>query len=917
MVSADLVATSGLVGRGCERAEIDRLLGGAREGRSGSLVVRGEAGMGKTALLGYAADRAADMRVLRATGVQAESDLAFAGLHALLWPITDELLQLPAPQREALAAALGLASGEGRDRFLVSAGALSLLAAAAEAGPLLCLVDDAQWLDLPSADSLLFTARRLVAEGVVIVFGSREGEDRRFEGPGLQELVLGALDRECALTLLGRSSPGAADQVRERLLAEAGGNPLALLELSAALSEAQLSGRAPLPAALPLTARLRQAFVQRIRRLPESTQAALLVAGAENAGELRVIRRAAAGLILPPDALDPAEEAGLVLTDGVTLTFRHPLVRAVVYESAALGRRQRVHAALADALAGERRPDRALWHRAMGTYTPDEEIAADLEASARQSQHCGGHASAASAFERAAELSEAESKRGTRLALAAEAAWGAGQAERAHGLIERSLPIADRAQRLRLLYLSGVIEGRRGWLHHGVTALLNAAALSEDPALSLQILRDAAAMAIYAGDYEEVIAIGARAAKLPRTTDVDRYIAVAVTAYAADLSGDQARGAVLAAEAVELAERLDDPMCLISAAATAGRQSVVADGLRYASRAVDIVRERALVSALPLALQAQARALIGWSRFDLAYAAAEEGWRLALDVEQSWAASLNLAHLARIDALRGAEELVGTRVAELQALVATSGANVLTCSIAMTVGLLELGLGRPGPALDRLLVVVSGVRPESNPLFVLGVPDAVEAAVRADRPSEVSTHLNRFENWVQQFPNPARLALLARCRALVDDDDAERHFSQAVELADALSPFDRARSTLLYGEWLRRHRRRVDARRHLRTAMEVFQQLGVSPWEERARSELRASGETARKRDPSSRDQLTPQELQIARLVADGMTNPDVAAQLFLSPRTIDYHLRKVYAKLEIASRADLAGADLGEPVAA
>ena len=917
MLSADLTGTSGLVGRERERAEIDRLLDAAREGRSGSLVVRGEAGMGKTALFGYAADRAADMRVLRATGVEAESDLAFAGLHALLWPIADELPQIPAPQREALEAALGLASSECRDRFLVSAGALSLLAAAAEAGPLLCLVDDAQWLDLPSTDSLVFTARRLVAEGIVIIFGGREGEDRRFEGPGLEELALSALDRKCALALLGRSSPGAADQVRERLLAEAGGNPLALLELSAALSEAQLSGRAPLPRALPLTARLRLAFMQRIMRLPEFTQAALLVAGAENTGELRVIRRAAAELTLPADALDPAEEKGLVRTDGVTLTFRHPLVRAAVYESAALGRRQRVHAALADALTEERRPDRALWHRAMGTYAPDEEIAAGLEASARRSQRCGGHASAASAFERAAELSEAESKRGTRLVLAAEAAWGAGQVERARGLIDRSLPIAGGAQRVRLLYLRGVIEGRRGWLKDGVTAVLKAVALSEDATLSLQMLREAASMAIYAGDYEEVIAIAARAAELPRATDADRYIAAAVTAYAADLSGDQAQGAVLAAEAVELAERLDDPMCLISAAATAGRQSVVADGLPHATRAVEIVRERALVTALPLALQAQARALIGLSRFDLAYAAAEEGWRLALDVEQSWAASLNLAHLARIDALRGAEQLVVTRLAELQALVATSGANVLTCSIAMTQGLLDLGLGRPGQALDRLLVVVCAVRPESNPLFVLGVPDAVEAAVRADRLRDVSVHLDRFENWVQSVPNPARLALLARCRALVDDGDAERHFLQAVELTDALSPFDRARSELLYGEWLRRHRRRVDARRHLRTATEVFQQLGVVPWEDRARSELRASGETARKRDPSSRDQLTPQELHIARLVAEGMTNSNVAAQLFLSPRTIDYHLRKVFTKLDIASRTELASADLGDRVAA
>jgi DNA-binding CsgD family transcriptional regulator len=267
--------------------------------------------------------------------------------------------------------------------------------------------------------------------------------------------------------------------------------------------------------------------------------------------------------------------------------------------------------------------------------------------------------------------------------------------------------------------------------------------------------------------------------------------------------------------------------------------------------------------------------------------------------------------------MRGDEEQLHAHLSELQALVATRGATLLRGRIARALGMLDLGLGRPSAALAHLLVSIDAVRPESNPLVVLGVPDAVEAALRAQRLGEVTDHLDRFQQWVERFPNPARLALLARCRALVEDTDAERHFVHAIELADALSPFDMARTELLYGEWLRRQRRRLDARRYIRTALARFQQLGVPPWQARARSELRASGVTARERDPSTRDQLTPQELHIARLVADGMTNPDVAAQLFLSPRTIDYHLRKVFAKLEIASRGDLAGVDLGEPVAA
>ena len=417
--------------------------------------------------------------------------------------------------------------------------------------------------------------------------------------------------------------------------------------------------------------------------------------------------------------------------------------------------------------------------------------------------------------------------------------------------------------------------------------------------------------------YDDVAALGARVAELPRTTDTDRFTVAAVTAYAADVTGEYTRGAELSVEAMELADRLDDPICLTWAAHTAARHGIAGDGLPYASRAVDVARERALVTALPLALQAQAAGLIAQSRFDLAYSTAEEGWRLARDTGQPWAASWNLAHLATIEALRGADQLLRAHVAELQTLVATSGAMSVRSHIGWVLGLLDLGRGRPADALERLLIPISNVRPESNPVFVLGLPDAVEAAVRAGLLDTVADHLERFKNQVQRSPTPVRLALLARCLALIEESDADQHFTRAVELSSALSPFDSARSELLYGEWLRRNRRRIDARLHLRAALETFQQLATTPWEARARSELRASGETARKRDPSTRDQLTPQELQISRLVASGKTNPEVAAQLFLSPRTIDYHLRKVFTKLEIASRAELAAVDLGEPVAA
>ena len=872
--------------------------------------------MGKTALLAYAVEQASDMTVLTVTGVEGESDLAFGGLHGLLSPVVDALDGVPEAQRQPLAAALGLAAGEGHDRLLVSAGVLSLLAAAAEPKPILCLVDDAQWLDIPSANALSFTARRLVAEDVVILFGARDGELRRFEAAGLEELEVGGLEREVAAVLLDQVAREAAPSVRGRLLDEAAGNPLALLELPAGLSDAQLAGHVRLPEALPVTDRLRAAFGQRIERLPEPTRAALLIAAAEEAGELAVILRAAAELGLPADAFDPAEE-GLVRTAGVALSFRHPLVRSVIYESAPLGRRRRAHAALAVALEHAHQGERAIWHRAMATSTTDEEIADALEASGRRSQQRGGHASAATALERAATLSEAPRRRARRLAAAVEAAWFAAQVDRARELVSRSLPLSERAQRAGLLYWRGAIEGQSGGLLDGVATLHQAVALSEDPSLTLKILRDGCAMADQAGAPDEALSFAERAADASCVGEIDRFTKASLTARAADLSGDYARGKALAAELVELAEQIDVPVCLIWSTLAAIRAGMGEASLRHASRAVSRARDTGEVTTLPFCLHVQAMALIGHSRFDLAYATAEEGWRLALETGQPWAAGWNLVHLALIDALRGLEERVQAHVTELQALVARSGATPTVHYAERVMGLLDLGLGRPADATERLLRAFSAGRPDSDPSFVSDVPDAVEAAARSDRLRKVAGHLARFEEWAQRSSDPKAFALLARCRALVDEPHAEQHFEQAVALAHSLPPFDQARTELLYGEWLRRQRRRVDARRHLRTALELFGRMGVSPWEARAQAELRASGETARKRDPTTRDLLTPQELQVSRLVASGMTNPEVAAKLFLSPRTVDYHLRKVFTKLAIASRSELSRVDLGDSVAA
>jgi DNA-binding CsgD family transcriptional regulator len=919
MATPELERMSGaLVGREGECAAVDRLLEASAHGEASSLVLRGEAGIGKTALLRYAAERAAGSTVLNTAGVEAESDLAFAGLHGLLRPILDKLSELPEAQADALAGALGLAPSRGPDRLLVSAATLSLLAAAADDDPVLCLIDDVQFLDAASAEALVFSARRLAAEPVALLFAAREGAGRAFAAPGLPELSLEGLGAEPATQLVAVSAPAAANPVREWLLAQAAGNPLALLELPSSLSAPQLQGQAALPETTPLTARLRSAFRQRIDRLPAGTRTALLIAAVDDGGELATVMRAAVEAGLPEDALDPAERAALLRVVDGSIAFRHPLVRSALLESSTHNERRGAHAALASALTGAEHADRRVWHQALATLVADEEVAADLEASARRSQARAGHASAATAFARAAELTADESRRTGRLAAAAEAAWAAGQPERARELIARALPLATGQVRVRLLHVRGAIEARTGDIRSGVAVLLEAADASEGTSLTLELLGEAAEAISYAGDYAQATAIGVRAGAIEPRSETDRFRVAALSGIAAELAGDHARATPLLQEAIRCADHLEDPRSLTWAAHMATMAGTLGDGLQWAARAVALARERALLDVLPLALWRQAAALIGQGRFSLAYAAAEEGVRLASDFGHRWGVSSNLADLALVDALRGEESRARTHAAQAMELAATSGATVIGAFAQLGLGLLELTLGRPSEATDRLLVVTDVERPESNPVIGLWpIPDLIEAAARSGRLDETVDRFDRYRDWVQRSPAPSRLSQLARCRALAGEGDEREQFEVALAAGTALSPFDQARTELLYGEWLRRERRRREARRHLRIAADLFHQVGAPPWEERAEAELRATGETARRRDPSTIDQLTPQELQIAGLVAAGMTNRQIAAQLYLSPRTIDYHLRKVFSKLGIASRTELArmGVPQQEPV--
>ncbi len=895
---------SWLRGRAAECAAIGTLLDDARASVGRALVLRGEAGVGKSALLEYARQRATPMAVLSAAGVEAESDLAFAGLHELLRPVLEHLGELPEIQSQALAGALGLAPAAHADRLLISAAVLGLLAAAAEDRPTLCVVDDAHWLDRPSADALVFAARRLRAERLVILFSAREGEASQFEAAGVPELILTGLDQEAAAAILAASARQAAPSVQARMLAEARGNPLALLELPGGLSAEQLGGHVPLPDAIPLTPRLEGVFRQRISRLPAPAQTALLIAAANNGGEVAGVLRAAAGLQLPADALDPAQEVALIRITGGTITFRHPLVRSAVYQAATLTERQRAHAALAGALSGEENTDRRVWHQAMATLTGDEEVAAALEASGRRAQLRAGHASAATAFLRAAELSTDETRRIGRIAAAAQAAWDAGQAGRARAAITRALPVASGETRAQLLHLSGVVEARTGSMREACARFLQGAELSTEPSRTLELLLEASEAATMYGDTATSIRLAARAADIEPVSPRDHLMAVVLDGFAKGLAGDHEQVQARLTEVHSHAAALDDPRALVWASSSVAVAGDAEHALSYANRAVEAARRQGQLGMLPEALEEQAMVLIENDSFDLGYAAAVEGYRLSLDVGHG--SGWHLMNMAMVEAVRGDAE-ARSHAEEALSIGQRTESLFLAGYAGKTLGFLDLTLGRAEQAADRLLALTAPGGPAFNE-FLAGetLPDAVEAAVRAGRHQAAADRLDTFRGWVAAAPTPARHALLARCAALAGARDAEEAFGEAVEGAAALPPLQRARTELLFGEWLRRERRRIDARGHLRSAVELFRTLGALPWAERAEAELRATGETARKRDMPAAERLTPQELQIAGLVAQGLPNKEIAAQLYLSPRTVDYHLRKVFTKLGIVSRTEL-----------
>ena len=875
-------------------------------------MVRGEAGVGKSALLEYAVGAAGDMRVARAVGVESEMELAFAGLHLLCAPLLDRLEGLPVPQRDALGVAFGLREGAVPDRFMVGLAVLTLLAEAAEERPLLCVVDDAQWLDRASAQVLAFAARRLLAEPVGVIFAAREPGEAF---GGLADLEVRGLPEQDARALLRSVIRfGLDEQVRDRIVAETNGNPLALLELPRGLDPAQLAGGFGLPGAQPVLARIEEGFRRRLESLPTGTRSLLLVAAAEPAGDPVLVWRAAGRLGIPAAAAEAAQAGGL-LEAGARVRFRHPLVRSAVYSAASLEDRRAAHLALAEVTDRDRDPDRRAWHLAAAAPGPDEGVAAELERSPGRAQARGGMAAAAAFLQRAVELTGEPARRAERALGAAQASLQAGAFDAAAELLNIAAagPLDELGQAR-----AGLLRGQLAFASGGgsdAPALLVKAAQQLEPldaTLARQTYLDAWAAAMFAGQFAGAgslheVARAARSAPppagAPRPGDLLLDgLAVLVTegrARAAPLLRRAAR--VFAEGEITVEEGLRWGWLAVVAAGTVWEEEY-----RHAiyARLLQSVREAGLLVHMSLWVQGMASDEI-W-RGDFAAAAS-----LIAEAEAEAIAAATGSDIARYAAVF----LAGLRGAEAEAWPLIEA--VITDSRAVGQGMgvqwsqwvsaiLYNGLGR----YEQALAEAQQASEQAPELFVSlwALAELIEAASRTGQTRLAADALARLAEATGTGQSDWGQGIYARCRALLSDgQDAEDSYREAVDRLSRtrLRP-ELARAHLLYGEWLRREGRPADARAQLRTAHEMSAAIGMQAFAGRARRELQASGETVRTHTAATRGELTPQEAQIARLARSGLSNPQIAAQLFLSPRTVQYHLAKVFTKLEISSRREL-----------
>jgi DNA-binding CsgD family transcriptional regulator len=898
-----------LLDREAERAALDGLLEDLRSGRGRALVVRGEAGVGKSALL-ESAIGAAGMRVARAAGVESEMELAFAGLHQLCAPLLDRLEHLPGPQRDALEIAFGLRAGAAPDRFMVGLAVLTLLAEVAEDRPLLCVVDDAQWLDRASAQVLAFAARRLVAEPVGLVFAVREPGE---QFGGLADLEVRGLPDQHARALLGSVVRFRLDdRVRDRILAETAGNPLALLELPRGLGPTQLAGGFGLPGAQPVPTRIEEGFRRRIEALPAETRSLLLVAAAEPAGDSLLVWRAAGRLGIPAAAAEAAQADGL-LEAGSRVRFRHPLVRSAAYSSASLPQRRAAHLALAEVTDRGRDPDRRAWHLAAAAPGPDEQVAAELERSAGRAQARGGMAAAAAFLQRAAELTAEPARRSARALAAAQASLLAGALDAAADLLAAAAagPL-DELQQARASLLRGQIAFASSMGSDAPALLVKAAQQLEslDAALARQTYLDAWGAAWTAGQFAGAgslheVARASRSApppaSAPRPSDLLLDgLAVLVTegrARAAPLLRQAAR--VFAEDEITVEEGLRWGWLAAAAAITVWDEEY---WHAMVARQLQSVREAGLLVDLPIWVQSVAVNEI-W-RGDFAAAA-------SLIAEAEAIAAATGSGLARYAAvflagLRGAEAEAAPLIEAVITDSRAAGQGMgVQCSQWVS-AILYNGLGR----YEEALAGARQAAEQAPELFVSmwALPELIEAASRTGQSGLAAGALARLAEATGTGQTDWGQGIYARCRALLSDgQDTEGWYREAVgRLSRTRVRAELARAHLLYGEWLRRELRRADARAQLRTAHEMFAAIGMQAFAERARRELLATGEHVHLRTVDKQGELTPQEAQIARLARSGLSNPEIAAELFLSARTVQYHLGKVFTKLGITSRRQL-----------
>jgi DNA-binding CsgD family transcriptional regulator len=913
---------SGLTDRRGECGVLDQLVGTVRAGGSRVLVVRGEPGVGKSALLDYLAGRAAGCRVVRAAGVQSEMELAFAGLHQLLAPMLDHLDRLPGPQRDALRTAFGVSAGPVPDRFLVGLAVLGLLSEVAGQRPLVCVVDDEQWLDRASVQALGFVARRLAAEPVGLVFAARVAGA---ELAGLPELAVEGLREEDARALLDSALTGSLDaRVRDLIVAETRGNPLALLELPRGLAPAELAGGFGLPGAVSLPGRIEDSFRRQMEGLPPETRWLLALAAADPSGDPLLVWRAAGRLGIAVGARAPAVGAGLV-EFGTRVRFRHPLVRSAAYRSAPVQQRQEVHAALAGATDPAADPDRRAWHRAQAAAGPDEDVAAELERSAGRAQARGGLAAAAAFLERAALLTPDPVRRASRLLAAGRAKCEAGELDAALGLLvaTEAGPL-DARQGAEVKRLRGHIASDQGRGSDAARLLLSAAQLLEplDAALARETHLVALAAAISAGDPGRPggvreAAEAARAA--PPGPDPPRAVDVVLDALAR--WGTQGH----AAAAAELTRALERLVSLDADAGEARRWLWLIGGRASAMIAMELwdfeswhalaAREVQVARDMGALVQLQfANSILGL----LHLLAGELSATARLIDEDRLIAEATgnppFTHAAMmLAAWQGREPEASELIQATIQLATAQGTSMLADLAAWASAVLDNGLGRYEAARDAAWRAFERDDLGHGPLVVA---ELAEAAARTGDAALIQAALDWLSERTRVTPTEWVLGTEARIRALFSDgEDADSYYRESIELLGRTRiRAQLARSHLLYGEWLRRQGRRVDAREQLRTACDMLDEMGMAAFAGRARRELQATGETARKRTaPAARaagasEPLTAQEAQVARLARDGLSNPEIGARLFISPRTAQYHLSSVFAKLGITSRGQLHG---------